>query len=232
MKFGRPTVLLTKKRKGKARNRMGNWISVPGMIQNRLGVFNCCTSTSIQKFGWVPGFGRCFLSASIAGGTLRKIVQVQQANIVSNQLHEFSTCQHHSVWQIPCGTCTRCAKELFLTAKPAIETVIPAAQLSIFTSKAALTSKDGRLRELAQRVASVLLKAIEVRIRFFEAATSIGAQAAKNTKKHIDTVQARYQLFWMVCRRNQNERVKFSQFARNSASLRFGTSSNDENLRS
>ena len=47
MKSGRRTVILTKVHKGKARNSMGNCISVPGMIQHRLDVFSCCTSTPI-----------------------------------------------------------------------------------------------------------------------------------------------------------------------------------------
>ena len=96
------------------------------------------------------------------------MISAEHDNVVSRQLHEFSTYQHHSARQLPCGTCYPCAKELILSAKSTVETVNAAAQLSIFIVESALTNSDEQIRELSQRVAFVLQKAIEVRIHPFQ----------------------------------------------------------------
>jgi len=112
-------------------------------------------------------FGRCFLSGSIAGGSLRNHESTAKAIALASSLTAFSKCAHEIYNVLASAVCHDCALRLLICSRDCVILIPSAAGIARCIAEAAALRKESYLRVLAQCVASVLHRAVDVRSNFF-----------------------------------------------------------------
>ena len=105
--------------------------------------------------------GQCFLSGSIARGSLRSEESVIHAKEIATELSKFASCTH--------GTsviCDHCRKNLYLTGRKAESSLSSAGRVPCAISSAIRVSQGLNLRNIAIVLLDIIWKAIDVRNRY------------------------------------------------------------------
>ena len=173
-------------------------------------------------------FGRCFLSGSIAGGSLRKTQSINVAADLSKEFTSFAECVHEVG-----NVCQDCRTKL-LSAGYSSEELLPAGgRLAVAISTAGSGNESLILRCLARFVSLVLLKCIEIRKRYynlFEQNQTEGARIYNETHRFGIGLPESEHLSWLKEAQTTGEFFPGREQVR--PGVYFGNSSRKENARS